>query len=127
VVILGPVPELTVNPPDCVAQALQFGRPPWACWDAPAALPLVRARKAEAGIREALAARPAVRAIFPADRLCTPTSCVTARVGTLLYFDDDHLSASGARMLLPGWLDAALSSPGSPPGPRSAGPPPPPR
>jgi len=31
--------------------------------------------------------------------------------GVALYFDDDHLSASGARRLVPGWLDAALSGP----------------
>jgi peptidoglycan/LPS O-acetylase OafA/YrhL len=127
IVIVGPVPELTFSPPDCVAQARHLGRREWACWDAPAALPLIRAQKAEAAIREAVRVHPAARAVFPAGKLCTPASCLTVQRGTLLYFDDDHLSASGARMLVPGWLDEALSPPGSPPAPRPAGQPPPPR
>lgn len=118
ILIVGPVPELTFNPPDCLAQALVLGRGAQACRDAPSAFPLLRARRAEAQIREALGLHPDVLAVFPSERLCTASSCVTARGRTLLYFDDDHLSASGARMLLPGWLDEALSAPGSPAGPR---------
>jgi peptidoglycan/LPS O-acetylase OafA/YrhL len=113
VVIVGPVPELTFNPPDCVAQALHLGRGEAVCRDAPAALPLIRARKAEREIREALRRHPQATAIFPSDDLCTAASCLIARHGTLLYFDDDHLSASGARMLLPGWLDRLDHPPGA--------------
>ena len=127
IIVMGPVPELTFNPPDCVAQARHLGRREWRCWAAPAALPLIRAHKAEAGIREALRRNPPVRAVFPSAKLCTAASCLTVQRRTLLYFDDDHLSASGARWLVPGWLDEALSAPGSPPAPPPAGPPPRPR
>jgi peptidoglycan/LPS O-acetylase OafA/YrhL len=125
VVILGPVPELTFAPPSCVAMARHLGRSERTCWDAPAALPLIRARPAEAAIARALAAAPGTRVYYPARRLCTEASCVTVLRHRLLYFDDDHLSASGARMLVPGWLDEALSSPAPAPAPPPSGRPPP--
>jgi hypothetical protein len=28
--------------------------------------------------------------------------------GRLIYFDDDHLSASAAQRLVPGWMDRGL-------------------
>jgi peptidoglycan/LPS O-acetylase OafA/YrhL len=116
VLVLGPVPELTFSPSYCVATARRLGRHEYGCWDAPAALPLARARPAEAAIARALARAPEARTFNPSSRLCTETSCVTVLKRRLLYFDDDHLSATGARMLVPGWLDAALS----PPGPEAA-------
>ena len=127
VMVLGPVPELTFNPPECVATALHLGRRPWTCWDAPAHLPLIRARKAEAEIEKALADRPGVAVAWPARRLCTQTSCVTMLGRKLLYADDDHLSATGARMLVPAWMDEALkaATPAPAPAPPTAGPPPP--
>jgi peptidoglycan/LPS O-acetylase OafA/YrhL len=122
VVVLGPVPELTFSPSYCVAMARHLGRSEWPCWDAPAALPLARARPAEAKIAAALAAWPGVKAVYPSRRLCTDKSCVTELNRRLIYFDDDHLSASGSRMLVPGWLDAALSSRGPAPIPPSSAP-----
>jgi hypothetical protein len=123
VVVLGPVPELTFSPSSCVAMARHLHRAEWRCWDAPAALPLARARPAEAKIAAAVAARPGVGVFYPTRRLCTETSCRTELGRRLIYFDDDHLSASGARQLVPGWLDAALSPPAPPPVLPSAGPP----
>ncbi|MDB5499456.1 MAG: acyltransferase 3 [Phenylobacterium sp.] len=111
VVVLGPVPELTFSPSSCVAMARHLHRAEWRCWDAPATLPLSRARPAEAAIARALAGAREVRTFSPSGRLCTETSCITVLRRRLLYFDDDHLSATGARMLVPGWLDAALSPP----------------
>jgi hypothetical protein len=115
VLVMGPVPELISSPSYCVAMARHLGRSEWPCWDAPAALPLARARPAEAKIAAALSARPDVKVFYPARRLCTEKTCVTVLKHRLIYFDDDHLSASGARMLVPGWLDAALNPPGPPP------------
>ena len=104
VVVMGPVPELTFNPDDCIAEALHLGRKPWACWDAPARLPLIRARGAETQIAAALARHPGVAVAWPFKHLCTETSCVAVLRRSLLYADDDHLSATGARMLVPpGW------------------------
>jgi peptidoglycan/LPS O-acetylase OafA/YrhL len=125
VVILGPVPELTFSPPYCVAMARHLGRAETRCWDAPATLPLIRARAAEARIAAALAARPRIGVFYPAARLCSETSCITELSRRLIYFDNDHLSASGARRLVPGWLDAALSPPGPGAVPPPSGPPPP--
>ena len=110
ILIIGPVPELTFLPPECLAQAIHLHGEPSICWSAPASLPLARARPAQAQIRAALADHSAVRAIFPADRLCSAETCRTALGGRLIYFDDDHLSASGARALVPGWLDEALAA-----------------
>jgi peptidoglycan/LPS O-acetylase OafA/YrhL len=125
VAILGPVPELTFSPPDCVAMARHLGRAETPCWDAPAALPLIRARAAEAKIATALARRPAIGVFYPTGRLCTQTSCITELKRRLIYFDNDHLSASGSRALVPGWLEAALSPPGPGAAPPPSGPPPP--
>jgi peptidoglycan/LPS O-acetylase OafA/YrhL len=126
VVILGPVPELTFSPPYCVAMARHLGRSEAPCWDAPAKLPLIRARAAEAQIAAALASQPEVGVFYPARRLCTEASCITELNRRLIYFDNDHLSASGSRMLVPGWIDAALNSRGLPPVPPQAARQPPP-
>jgi len=125
VVVLGPVPELTFSPSYCVAMARHLGRSEWPCWDAPAAQPLARARPAEAKIAAALAARPDVRAVYPSRQLCADKSCITELNHRLIYFDDDHLSASGARALVPGWLDQALRPPAAAAALASSGPPPP--
>jgi hypothetical protein len=109
VLIIGPVPELPFTPPECLAQARQLHLDEAGCFSAPAALPLARARPAEAQIRAALGRRPNVRAVFPAARLCGAATCASALGGRLIYFDDDHLSASGAEKLVPGWMDEALA------------------
>lgn len=44
---------------------------------------------------------PNVVTIDPADFLCDKTSCKYRTSQDILYFDDDHLSASGAKLLLP--------------------------
>ena len=109
VVIIGPVPELTFIPPECVARARHLHGNEQACWSGPAGPPLARARPAEAEIRAVLADHPSVGAVFPSTQLCSTQACVSAMDGRLIYFDDDHLSASGARKLVPGWLDQALA------------------
>jgi hypothetical protein len=115
IVVVGPVPELTITPPQCVAQARHLHRPEAFCWNAPAGPPLARSRPAEAEIAAALASRPWARAVFPSATLCDGRTCLAALDGAPLYFDDDHLSASGARRLVPGWLDVAFGEvpPGS--------------
>ncbi|MGR4862292.1 acyltransferase family protein [Caulobacter sp. LARHSG274] len=109
VLIIGPVPELTFTPPECLAQARHLHLREAGCFSAPVALPLARARPAEAEIRAALNGRPNVRALFPTTRLCGPATCASALDGRLIYFDDDHLSASGAEKLVPRWMDEALA------------------
>jgi hypothetical protein len=110
VLIMGPTPELTFTPPECLAQARHLGLKEAGCFNAPSDLTLARLRPAEAQIRQVLAQRPAVRAVFLGDRLCHGATCVSGLDGKLIYFDDDHLSASGAESLVPGWLDQALAA-----------------
>jgi peptidoglycan/LPS O-acetylase OafA/YrhL len=109
ILIMGPTPELTFTPPECVAQARHLGLKEEGCFSAPSELTLARLRPAEAEIRRVLAQRPVVRAIFPGDSLCHGATCVSALNGKLIYFDDDHLSASGAEKLVPGWMDQTLA------------------
>lgn len=108
VVIMGPVPELTFNPPLCIAQHRLLRRDERRCWSADAELPLSRTRIAEAKVARALAAHPGVATVNPSRTLCASDRCTVVMKDRLLYFDDDHLSASGARQLAPAWLDAAL-------------------
>jgi peptidoglycan/LPS O-acetylase OafA/YrhL len=105
VVVIGPVPELTLAPPECLAQQRQLGGRPDVCARAPAGPPLARAMPAEAAIRAAVEDRPGVAAVFPTDTLCRDDGCAGVIDGRPVYFDDDHLSASGARRLVPPWLD----------------------
>ena len=105
VLVLGPVPELTLAPPECLAQQRQLGGRPEACDHVAANLPLARALPAEDAIRAALQDRPGVTAVFPSEDLCPGRDCLTMMAGRPLYFDDDHLGAWGARQLVPIWLD----------------------
>jgi hypothetical protein len=105
IVIIGPVPELTFLPPECIAQARHLHRREQGCWTAPSGPPLARAWPAEAQIRLALATHPKAQATFPTRELCSAQICLTTLDDRLIYFDDDHLSAFGARKLVPGWMD----------------------
>jgi len=105
VVVIGPVPELTLAPPECLAQQRQLGGPAAVCARVEAGPPLARATPAEAEIRAAVEDRPGVAAVFPSETLCLDGGCVGVIGGRPIYFDDDHLSASGARRLVPPWMD----------------------
>jgi hypothetical protein len=70
---------------------------------------------AEDALRAAIQDRRRVAAVFPSETLCRNGRCLAMMDGEPIYFDDDHLSASGARRLVPAWLDvgwAALEHPG---------------
>jgi peptidoglycan/LPS O-acetylase OafA/YrhL len=122
VLVIGPVPELTLAPPECLAQQRLLGGRPEVCAWVEAGPPLARAMPAEAQIRAAVEDRPGVVAVFPTETLCAYDGCVGMIDGRPVYFDDDHLSASGARRLVPLWMDdgwARLGQPlGSPTGRR---------
>lgn len=105
VVVIGPVPELTLAPPECLAQQRQLGGRAEVCARVEAGPPLARALPAEAEIRAAVEDRPGVAAVFPTETLCLDSGCVGVIDGRPIYFDDDHLSASGARRLVPSWMD----------------------
>lgn len=116
VLIIGPVPELTLGAPECLGQSAQLGLKSRRCASVDAELPLSRADPAEDAIRAAIQDRRGVAAVFPSQTLCVNGRCLAMMNGEPIYFDDDHLSASGARRLVPAWLDAgwsALEHPGS--------------
>ena len=50
------------------------------------------------------------RLIEPAAQLCPGDYCQIEQEGRSLYYDDDHLSGRGARLLLP-LLEQALTAP----------------
>ncbi len=106
VLIVGPFPELTLGAPECLAQVAQLGGRSQVCADVAADLPLTRAGPAEDEIRAAIQDRPGVAAVFPSETLCRGGRCAAMLDGRPIYFDDDHLSALGARRLVPAWLDA---------------------
>jgi hypothetical protein len=105
VLVIGPVPELTLAPPECLAQQRQLSGRPEVCARVEAGPPLARAMPAEAQIRAAVEDRPGVAAVLPTDTLCLDGGCAGMIDGRPIYFDDDHLSASGARRLVPTWMD----------------------
>lgn len=106
VLVVGPVPELTLGAPECLAQVRRLGGRPEVCASVDAELPLSRAGPAEDAIRAAIQDRQGVTAVFPSQTLCQDGRCAAILEGRPIYFDDDHLSASGARRLVPAWLDA---------------------
>lgn len=110
VVVVGPAPELTFSPPLCVARATLLHGDIAGCAAADARLPLIRSGIAENRLRLAMARHPDVASVWPAHVLCGDGRCATQRGDRLLYFDDDHLSASAARLFVPAWLDQALDS-----------------
>ena len=121
VLVIGPVPELPFSPPSCAAQAVRFGLDQAHCLAAPDADTLARADPANAVIVRIAARHPAVRVILPSRALCGGSTCQTVAAGDILYFDADHLSASGARRLLPGWLSASLPPESATPRPATTG------
>jgi peptidoglycan/LPS O-acetylase OafA/YrhL len=105
VLVIGPVPELTLAPPECLAQQRQLGGRPEVCARGRPGPPLARAMPVEAQIRAAVEDRPGVAAVFPTETLCADEGCLGMMDGRPLYFDDDHLGAWGARRLVPTWMD----------------------
>jgi peptidoglycan/LPS O-acetylase OafA/YrhL len=53
-----------------------------------------------------LTQRPHITALRPTDRLCSATRCEVFADGAVLYFDDVHLSVTGARRVMPVFLPA---------------------
>jgi len=109
VLVVGPFPELTLGAPECLAQQKQLGGRAGVCASVAADLPLARALPAEDALRAAVQDRPNVALALPSQTLCREGRCLAMMDGEPIYFDDDHLSASGARRLAPAWLDAGWS------------------
>ncbi len=94
-----PVPEMGRNVPKTMARQAMIGTP---LEDVTLPLAEYRARNAVAiaGLRHA-AARCGAHLLDPVPYLCDDAFCHGAKDGAPLYFDDDHLSESGNKRLLP--------------------------
>jgi hypothetical protein len=101
VVLMAPVPEQRYNAPWCLARS-------------DAAACSVTREEAESNRADVLATlsrtvggAASVRLADPFRPLCDARLCPVERGGAILYSDDDHLSATGARSLAPWFTEAA--------------------
>ncbi len=99
VVAVLPIPEIGVDVPMLLARhAMWFGTAP------PITVPreTYQLRNAEpiAALQDA-AGQCGVQLLNPAPYLCTAAECYGARNGAVYYTDDDHLSETGNRLLVP--------------------------
>jgi SGNH domain (fused to AT3 domains) len=108
VLVIGPVPEQRYNAPWCLARS------------DPATCSVTR-QEAEsdradvlAVLARAVARSSSVRLADPFGPLCDALHCLVERGGAILYSDDDHLTATGARSLAPWFAQSAawLAGPG---------------
>jgi peptidoglycan/LPS O-acetylase OafA/YrhL len=95
VVIVAPFPEMPYDVPNCLAR-----RGPDRC---NVERSVVEAQRREvmqllAGIQKRF---PEIQVLDLIDSVCDATTCFAEQDGTILYLDDDHLTASASRRLLP--------------------------
>lgn len=98
VYMLRPVPEMKYSVPKTMGRALMFGHNqpvsiPWAEY-------MDRNRFAWQ-IQDRAAERCGVKILDPTAYLCADAVCSGSQEGIPLYYDDDHLSERGARLLIP--------------------------
>jgi len=93
VIVLAPTPELVYPAPQC----LSLGRAGYC--DVARSLNDALLKDATAALEEVVARHPNARVIDATDFFCDAATCYAAREGDVLYFDDDHLSATAARHL----------------------------
>jgi len=109
VVILAPVPEQKFDPISCMARAdMAF------CSVSRGVTDALRADTMRV-LREVAAKYENVSVVDPVEQLCDSSHCPVERRGVLIYRDDDHLSASGAKTLAP-WIAAEFYRTGIPGG-----------
>lgn len=96
-VALKTVPHFEYTPPAAVARAIYFGRP------IPAGISAAQYERQETHAAEFLSALSAegVTVLDPEPLLCPDGQCRLTRDRDLIYFDDDHVSRFGAKMLAP--------------------------
>jgi peptidoglycan/LPS O-acetylase OafA/YrhL len=107
VVVVAPVPEQRYNAPWCLARSDA----------ATCSVPKQEAERDRADVlaamSRAVAGASSVRLADPFGPLCDARLCPVERGGAILYSDDDHLSATGARSLAPWFAEAAAWLAGS--------------
>lgn len=110
VILLGTIPPIGVNVPDCLARNEMPLSGVVPC-DADAARVRSHVAFADAVIERA-AAEPGVCSYLPVEALCRTDRCVSVAGDDILYANDDHLSARGATFLAGAFdFDRCLGSP----------------
>lgn len=96
--LLRPTPEMQVNVPLAMSRDLLLGR------ERQYSLPLAEYRQRHAFIwrvQDEASAQCGAKVLDPLPYLCTQGECPAASDGQPLYYDDDHLGATGSARLLP--------------------------
>ena len=99
VYITRPIPEMMVDVPKAMARALMFGKP-----DPQISISLeeYHARhKVVWAAQDAAVARCGVKILDPLPYLCHDGRCWGSKDGRPIYYDDDHLSEYGNKLLVP--------------------------
>ena len=98
VYLLRPLPEMPVDVPRVMARAAQLGRP----IDVTAALPTYHQRQAPIwAAQDQAQSACGARLLDPLPYLCDGNICQSADAGNPRYYDDNHLTETGNRRLVP--------------------------
>jgi SGNH domain (fused to AT3 domains) len=96
VTIVGPVPDLKLNPPDTIMRAMMHGETA----DVRATFADFEARQADVlALLKRLEQRPGVRVVYPHKSLCDAQVCRTMEGAMPLYSDDNHLGVNGVALI----------------------------
>ena len=99
VFLIGPVPEPGFDVPRCLAKQVQFGEGAFACQK----IQLIDwMQENSVSLSAFQALEPSYPVFFPSRVLCPAESCNLTGATGVLYFDDDHLSKTGAQSLAVG-------------------------
>jgi len=98
VIVMGDVPDIGVDVPTCIARSGMFMGRSRIC-DAEASVVAKALGYSNATIAEIAAARGDVCTFLPETVLCDAGRCASAINGTILYYDNQHLSSAGALYL----------------------------
>jgi peptidoglycan/LPS O-acetylase OafA/YrhL len=98
VYLVRPIPEMGVDVPNRMARALMFGRRDGVS----ITIDQYRARHAVVwAAQDEASRRCGVKILDPLPFLCHDDQCIGAKDGRPLYYDEDHLSEFGNRLLIP--------------------------
>jgi peptidoglycan/LPS O-acetylase OafA/YrhL len=96
VTIVGPVPDLKLNPPDTIMRAMMHG----ATADVRATFADFETRQTDVlALLKRLEQRPGVRVVYPHRSLCDAQVCRTMEGMMPLYSDDNHLGVNGVALI----------------------------
>jgi hypothetical protein len=115
VIVMGDVPDIGIDVPTCIARSRMFMGRSRTC-DVEARVVAKALDYSNGTISEIAAARGDVCTFFPQSVLCEADRCASAIDGTVLYYDNQHLSGAGAIFLAKHFrFDGCLEGASKPP------------